>query len=86
MRRQTTLRTRKVPILVKADNYAEPLPAILADSLEVMENYYRGKIQVLENSLTGLTLLDNAREITTLCKEISHTKAELRKVFLRKKI
>lgn len=60
-------------------------PEIMADSLEVMEYYYRGKIQVLEQSMSDLTLLDNAREISLICKEIIRTKEILRKVFLRKK-
>lgn len=59
-------------------------PEIMADSLEVMEYYYRGKIQVLEQSMADLTLLDNSREISLICKEIIRTKEILRKVFLKK--
>lgn len=86
MRRQTNSVTRKVPIVARKDHFREPLPVILADSLEVMENYYRSKIQMLEQSLTQLTLLNDAVEIVSVCKEITHAKGMLRKVLLRKRI
>lgn len=57
---------------------------ILADSVEVMEYYYRGKIQELEQSLTQLNLLDNAREIACLCKEIMRIKEVLQKIMIKK--
>ena len=53
---------------------------IMADSVEVMGYYYKGKIQELEQSLTQLNLLDHAKEIATLCKEIIRTKALLQKI------
>jgi hypothetical protein len=59
-------------------------PEIMADSMEVMEYYYRGKIQVLEQSMAELTLLDNAREISLICKEIIRNKEILRRVCLKK--
>ena len=86
MRRQTNTVNRKVPIVASEDHFRKPVPVILADSLEVMESYYRSKIQMLEQSLTQLTLLDNAIDIVTLCKEITHAKTMLRKVLVRKKI
>ena len=84
--RQHSVINRKVSIGIEKDNFRYALPVIMADSVEVMENYYRGKIQMLETSLTQLTLLDNAKEIYTLCREITQAKALLRKVLLRKKI
>jgi len=57
---------------------------ILADSVEVMEFYYKGKIQQLEQSLAQLNLLDNAREIAGLCKEIISTKDVLQKIMTKK--
>ena len=53
---------------------------ILADSVEVMEYYYKGKIQELEQSLAHLNLLDNAREIAGVCKEIIRTKEVLQRM------
>ena len=62
----------------------ESLQMIMADSVEVMEYYYRGKIQELEQSLSQLNLLDNAREIASLCKEIVRTKEILQKIIIKK--
>ena len=62
-----------------AHNLFQP---IMADSAEVMEYYYRRKIQELEQSLAQLNLLDNAREIAGLCKEIIRTKAVLQKIMM----
>jgi hypothetical protein len=56
----------------------------MADSAEVMEYYYRGKIQELEQSLSQLNLLENARQIATLCKEIIRTKEILQKIIIKK--
>jgi hypothetical protein len=57
---------------------------VLADSVEVMEYFYRGKIQELEQSLSRLNLLDNAREIAGLCKEIVRIKEVLQKIMIKK--
>ncbi|MBO9200116.1 MULTISPECIES: hypothetical protein [Niastella] len=57
---------------------------IMADSVEVMEYFYRGKIQQLEQSLAQLNLLDNAREIVGLCREIVRTKEVLKKIMINK--
>jgi len=57
---------------------------IMADSVEVMEYYYRGKIQELEQSLAQLNILDNAREIAGLCKEVVRTKVVLQKIMTKK--
>lgn len=57
---------------------------IMADSAEVMEYYYKGKVQVLEQSLAQLNLLDNAREIAGLCKEIIRTKEVLQMIMIKK--
>jgi hypothetical protein len=62
----------------------ESFQMIMADSVEVMEYFYRGKIQELEQSLTKLNLLENAREIASLCKEIVRNKAVLQKIIIKK--
>jgi hypothetical protein len=58
--------------------------AIMADSVEVMEYYYRGKIQELEQFLAQLNIMDNAREIAGLCKEVIRTKEVLQKIMIKK--
>jgi len=62
----------------------ESFQLIMADSVEVMEYYYRGKIQELEQSLSQLNLLENARQIASLCKEIIRTKEILQKIIIKK--
>lgn len=57
---------------------------IMADSAEVMEYYYRGKIQELEQSLAKLNLMENAREIASVCKEIVRNKTVLQKIIIKK--
>ena len=57
---------------------------IMADSVEVMEYYYRGKIQEMEQSLAQLNILEHAREIAGLCREIVRTKEVLQKIIIKK--
>ena len=57
---------------------------IMADSVEVMEYYYRGKIQELEQSLAKLNILEHSREIASLCREIVRTKEVLQKIITKK--
>jgi hypothetical protein len=85
MRQQHSALFNKSTPLPKQGEVLIAFPEIMADSLEVMEYYYRGKIQVLEQSMSDLTLLDNAREISLICKEIIRTKEILKKVFLKKR-
>ncbi|WEK36555.1 MAG: hypothetical protein P0Y53_03500 [Candidatus Pseudobacter hemicellulosilyticus] len=54
--------------------------AVMADSLEVMVTYHREKVQVLERTLQQLNLLDNAREIAFICRELTQIKATLRQL------
>ena len=85
MRQQHSALLNKSTPPAKQEEVLIAFPEIMADSLEVMEYYYRGKIQVLEQSMADLTLLDNAREISLICKEIIRTKEILKKVFLKKR-
>lgn len=61
----------------------ESFQMIMADSEEVMEYYYRGKIQELEQSLAKLNLLEHARQIAIVCKEIIRIKTILRKIIIK---
>lgn len=56
----------------------------MGDSLEVMEDYHREKVQVLERTLQNLNLLENAREITFLCREVILVKAALDRICQRR--
>ena len=61
----------------------ESFQLVMADSVEVMEYYYRGKIQELEQSLSRLNILEHAREIASLCKDIVRIKEILIKKGIR---
>ena len=75
--------SKSTPVLAK-EEAPESFQTIMADSVEVMEYYYRGKIQELEQSMAQLTILDNAKEISSLCMEVVRTKEILQKVFIKK--
>ena len=64
--------------------FPESFQMIMADSVEVMEYYYRGKIQELEQSLSRLNILEHAREIASLCKDIVRIKEVLQKVIINR--
>ncbi len=57
----------------------------MGDSLEVMEEYHREKVEVLESTLQQLNLLDNAREIAFLCREVVLVKEALHRIYQKKK-
>lgn len=84
-KQQHSITTGRAPVITVKD-FRNAFTDIMADSFEVMECYYYGKIQVLEGSLTNLNLLDNAREIEFLCREISRTKDALRKISKKKRL
>jgi hypothetical protein len=84
MRQQHSATVSKSTPVSSKKGAPESFQTIMADSVEVMEYYYRGKIQELEQSLAQLTILENAREIASLCKEIIRTKEILQKIFIKK--
>jgi hypothetical protein len=75
--------SKSTPVLAKKEA-SESFQTIMADSVEVMEYYYRGKIQELEQSMAQLTILDNAQEISSLCREVVRTKEILQSLFIKK--
>jgi hypothetical protein len=85
MRQQHSIITGRASIITESE-FRNAFTDIMADSFEVMECYYYRKIQVLEDSLTNLNLLENAREIEFLCREVSKTKEALRKISNKKKL
>jgi hypothetical protein len=85
MKRCPAISIKSSTVLSQEDKFESLVPPVMADSLEVVEYYYREKIQVLETSLKQLTLLDNAREITFLCREINDTKTALNVLLQKRK-
>jgi len=83
MRQQHSSISKFSPVSPK-EIVPESFQFIMADSVEVMEYYYRGKIQELEQSLSQLNLLENARQIANLCKEVIRTREILHKIIIKK--
>lgn len=54
-----------------------------ADAWNVMSSYYQEKIQQHNERLQQLNLLEDAREIATVCHEIIRTKKALYKLSVR---
>ena len=57
---------------------------ILGDSLEAIEMYHREKAAVLEKSLQQLNLLENAREIAFICREVMVIREKISEILKRK--
>jgi hypothetical protein len=64
--------------------YKKVSQPVYADSLEVLVQYYREKLQTLEAVLESLNVLENSREISCLCREVTRTKKALREIFKKK--
>jgi hypothetical protein len=59
---------------------SNPFGDVLADSLEVKEQYLQRKVTTLFSSLAPLNLMDDAVEILAICQEINRYKSELNKI------
>ena len=55
-------------------------PAVMADSLEVMEQYYKERIQSFNEMLNHLNILQDAPEIEFLCREIIEARQTIAKI------
>jgi len=60
------------------------LKPVLGDSIEVMELYYKERIQSFNTMLEHLNVLEDAPEIEFLCREIIEGRAMLVKLATRK--
>jgi hypothetical protein len=74
-----------MPAFALLSGYKGLSQPVLADSLEVVEQFYHEKLQLLEVSLKNLNLLENSREIAFLCREVTRTKKALQDIFRKKK-
>jgi hypothetical protein len=86
MKRRQSITSKHTKGISGENSIHHGFPAFLADSFEVMENYYREKIQVLNQSLHQLNVMDNAREIAFVCREITIAKQGLEKTILKKQL
>lgn len=69
---------------VLPDGQKPMIAPILGDSLEVIELYHREKAQVLEKSLQQLNLLENAKEIAFICREVMVIREKISAILKRK--
>lgn len=74
-----------LPAFAHVSGYKGFSQPVLADSMEVKEQFYREKLQLLESALKQVNLLENSREIAFLCREITGAKKALQEIFKRKK-
>ena len=58
---------------------------VMGDSIEVMELYYRERIQSFQCMLEHLNVLEDAPEIEFLCREIIEARGIIVKLATRKK-
>jgi hypothetical protein len=61
------------------------LKPVMGDSIEVMEVYYRERIQSFNSMLEHLNVLEDAPEIEFLCREIIECRTMLVKLAGKKK-
>lgn len=73
------------PIVSRQEPKKTFSPEIFADSLEVMESYCLQKIVLLQSSLEKMTIVDNAREIISVCQQIKKEKSMLLQIIEKKK-
>lgn len=73
--KKTALQTNK-PV----SNASSFRPAVMADSLEVMDQYYRERIHSFNEMLEHLNILQDAPEIEFLCREIIEARQTIAKI------
>ena len=86
MRQQTTTpATKKCSAKMPTPSYLRTqVKPVLGDSIEVMEMYYRERIQSFYKMLEHLNVLEDAPEIEFLCREIIEGRTMLVKLARRK--
>ena len=83
MRRVYPAITKKAPTLAVIENSASSVVIKMDNSWEALRGYYLEKVQELNNRLRELNIMENAREISTICHEITQAKKTLYKLNLK---
>jgi hypothetical protein len=83
MKRQYPAITKKAPILTFIENSTPSVVIRMDTSWEVLQGYYLEKIQELNNRLRELNIMENAREISSVCYEIIRAKKALQKLNIK---
>jgi hypothetical protein len=85
MRQQSSTASKRSPGKTVTPAYLRTsLKPAMGDSLEVMEVYYRERIQSFNSMLEHLNVLDDAPEIEFLCREIIEGRDMLIKLAAKK--
>jgi len=86
MRHQSPAATRRNSGKTTTPDYLRiSLKPVMGDSIEVMEVYYRERIQSFNTMLEHLNVLEDAPEIEFLCREIIEGRAMLLKLAAKKR-
>lgn len=86
MRHQSPATTRKNSAKTPTPDYLRvSFKPAMGDSVEVMEVYYRERIQSFNSMLEHLNVLEDAPEIEFLCREIIEGRAMLVKLASKKR-
>ena len=85
MRQQTTTAKRNPGKTTTPSYLRISVKPVLGDSIEVMELYYRERVQSFNTMLEHLNVLEDAPEIEFLCREIIEGRGMLVKLASRKK-
>ena len=86
MRQQSPTSSKRNAAKTPVPDYLRTLvKPVLGDSIEVMEVYYRERIQSFNSMLDHLNVLEDAPEIEFLCREIVECRTMLVKLAGKKK-
>lgn len=85
MRQPSTTATKRSHGKTMTPDYLRTsVKPVLGDSIEVMEVYYKERIQSFNTMLEHMNVLEDAPEIEFLCREIIEGRAMLLKLAARK--
>ncbi len=86
MRQELATTTKKSSIKTGTPSFTAPaVKPVMADSIEVMEVYYRERIATFKQMLEELNILQDAPEIEFLCREIIEARGILAGIEMKKR-
>lgn len=85
MRQELPTTTKNIRTKTGKSSFTAPsVKPVMADSLEVMEIYYRDRIGAFRQMLDELNILQDAPEIEFLCREIIEARGILAGIEVKK--
>ena len=86
MRQELPTTTKKSTVKTGTPSFTAPVvKPVMADSMEVMEVYYKERIASFKSMLEELNILQDAPEIEFLCREIIEARGILAGIEFKKK-